>query len=188
MDRLDRMLALVRREIPDLRLVDKHDSALMRAVGAVIRPFNPDFTDGYTTVIGATVYLPRPVDRIPRDGLAATLAHELVHQLDQRDHPLWFYVSYGVALPVGRTMRAHWERRGYAVDLMLAHERGGDSGLDRKAAWVADLFAGPSYGWMWAGKAAARAYLAPVVAGVRAGTVQAAEPYRGILAAWRGEP
>lgn len=182
------MLALVRREIPDLRLVEKRDSPLMRAAAVLTYPLNPAFATDYTTVIGSTVYLPQPVDRVPRDQLAATLAHELVHQLDQRASPVWFYVSYGLLpLPVGRSRRAHWELRAYTVDLMLAHLRG-ESALERRVDWLAEIFSGPAYGWMWAGKAAAREFIAPAVAAVRAGTVQAQEPYRSILAAWRGTP
>src|SRR5262249_5844475 len=107
MDRLDRILALVRRHRPNLRLVDKHDGPAWRA----LRRVAPGLY-GFTTVIGDTVYLTAPPDEIERDDLAATLAHELVHQLDQAEHGLGFYASYGVwPLPFGRTARAHWERR-----------------------------------------------------------------------------
>lgn len=181
------MLALCRRHVPTLRLVHKADAPLMRAAGAVLRPFVPDFATRFTTVVGATVYLPRPVEAWPRDALAATLAHELVHQLDmQRWGPL-FYASYAAALPTGRTMRAWWERRAYAVDLMLAKERGGEQELRRAADRIATMFSGPSYLWMWAGEAAARAWLEPVVEAVRDGRLQDEAPYRDILAAWRGD-
>lgn len=184
MDRLDRILALVRRHRPNLRLVDKHEVRWMRPIGVVA----PTFVDDFTTVIGDTVYLSGPVDAFPRDALAGILAHELVHQLDQAEHGAAFYLSYGLApLPVGRTRRAHWERRAYAVDLMLAWDRAGEAGLARALDRVAPLFAGPAYGWMWAGMDAARAYLAPVAGEVRAGTLQERPPYRDILRAWRGE-
>ena len=180
------MLSLVRASFPKLRLIEKRHSPFMITLGWAIRPLNADFMTRYTTVVGATVYLPQAVESIERDQLAATLAHELVHQLDQRSAPLWFYLTYLLfPLPVGRSWRAHWERRGYAVDLMLAHEVSSQA-LERRAEWIVDLFAGPSYGWMWAGKRSARAFLAEVVAEVRAGTVQTQQPYASILAAWRG--
>lgn len=187
MDRLDRMLALARRHRPGLRLVPKADVPWMRALGVALRPIVPDFGSAFTTVLGDTVYLPRPLERFDRDALAATLAHELVHQLDMSEHGLRFYASYlALPLPVGRTMRAHWERRAYAVDLMLAWEAGGEAGLTRAAQRIARLFSGSEYAWMWAGQADAEAYLAPIVAEVRAGTLQARAPYAEILAAWRG--
>jgi hypothetical protein len=187
MDRLDRVLALARRHRPDLRLVVKQDVPWMRTLGALIRPLSPGFLDRFTTVIGDTVYLPRAPERLGRDLLARILCHELVHQIDQEEHGAWFYVSYGVwPLPVGRTGRAHWERRGYAVDLMLAHHDGGEAELRRTLEWVLPQFTGPAYGWMWAGQAAARSYLEVVADEVRAGTLQTRAPYDEILAAWRG--
>lgn len=189
MDRLDRMLALVRSHRPGLRLVHKADVAWMRWAGRLIRPISPDFDRAVTTVIGDTVYLPVPPDRFDRDQLARILAHELVHQLDQREHGLRFYASYLLTpAPFGRTHRARWERRAYAVDLMIAREEGGDEGLRRAAQRLVGLFSGPSYAWMWAGRGAARAFLEPTVEAVRAGELQVEWPYREILAAWRGRP
>ena len=187
MDRLDRVLALVRRHRPGLRLVDKHDVAWMRAAAVLARPFMPQFLDRVTTVIGDTVYLPGPADRIPRDELARILLHELVHQLDQAADGSRFYVAYAaLPMPVGRTLRAHYERRAYAVDLMLAWESGGPRELDRVLEVLVGTFSGPAYAWMWAGRGAARTYLAPVAAEVRSGVLQRSTPYDEILAAWRG--
>ncbi len=179
------MLALCRRHRPELALVDKHDVRWMRAVGALTRPLMPDFMTAVTTVVGDRVYLPGPPEVFPRDALAHILAHELVHQLDQAEHGARFYLTYALwPLPVGRTRRAVWERRAYAVDLMLAHADGGDRGLDRALGQIARLFSGPTYAWMWAGEAAARAFLAPVAADIRAGRTQRIQPYSDILAAW----
>lgn len=185
--RLSRILALVRRHVPDLRLVDKRDVRWMRWVGGLLRPVVPEFSTRYTTVLGRTVFLPRPPEQITPDQLASTLAHELVHQLDQQRWGILFYLSYGFCLPLGRTMRAHWERRAYAVDLLIAWEQGGDRELQRITDLLVHLFAGRSYLWMWMGRRSARAYLDPVVREVRAGRLRHQEPYRSILAAWRGQ-
>lgn len=158
----------------------------MRWVGSLLRPVVPEFNSRYTTVIGDTVYLPRPPDELPQDQLASTLAHELVHQLDQQQYGALFYLSYALGMPTGRTMRAYWERRAYAVDLMLAMERGGPNEVRRTANVLVEVFHGPAYFWMWAGKISASEYLRPVVEDVLDGTVQGREPYRSILAAWRG--
>ncbi|MCB9684833.1 MAG: hypothetical protein H6738_14470 [Alphaproteobacteria bacterium] len=185
--RLERVLALVRRHRPGLRLVDKRTLPAARFVAWVVRPLAPDFADGTTTVLGDRVFLPRAPDEIDPDQLAAILCHELVHQLDQASYPL-FYVSYvlGPPLPLLRTARADWERRAYAVDLMLAHHDRGERGLHHLLEWLVDVFAGPTYGWMWIGRDAARTYLQPVVDEVLGGALQRREPYRSILAAWTG--
>jgi hypothetical protein len=188
MDRLDRILALARRDRPGLRLVDKHDVPVARLVGRLIRPLMPGFVDEVTTVIGDTVYLPAPADRIDRTRLARILAHEIVHQRDQAEHGAWFYLSYALApLPAGRTRRAHWERRAYAVDLAIAWLSGGEAELARTAEIVARLFSGPTYGWMWSGEDAATQYVGAVADEIRSGTLQQRAPYRDILAAWTGE-
>jgi hypothetical protein len=184
LDRLDRIIQLVRREIPGLRLVVKADDPRLRRAAPALDRLMPGFMTRFTTVVGSTVYLPRPVDQIPRDVLAEILAHELVHQLDQRRWGVMFYVSYGVALPAGRSMRAVWERRAYAVDLMLAHHEGGEQALARCERRLVKTFSDRTYGWMWAGEDAARAFLQPVVLGVASGEVQRSAPYADILEAW----
>jgi hypothetical protein len=186
LDRLDRITNLVRRHVPGLRLVVKRDVPWLRRAAPAIERIMPDFMTRFTTVVGSTVYLPRPVRELPRDMLAGILAHELVHQLDQQRWGPIFYASYGVALPTGRTMRAVWERRAYAVDLMLAHHRDGDGGVAQLERRLAKLFSDRSYGWMWAGEDAASRFLAPVVEDVLAGRLQQTEPYSEILRAWVG--
>lgn len=182
------MVALVRRHRPRLRLVDRHRVGWLRAIGWLVRPVAPDLDERFTTVIGDAVYLPCPVASIDRDRLAAILAHELVHQLDQARYGVWFYVSYAAFLPVFRTQRAGWERRAYLVDLLIAYERFGEPGVQRTLEQLVGLFAGPAYGFMWVGRAAARRYLAPTVAEVLDGSAVERQPYCEIVAAWRGEP
>jgi len=187
LDRLDRMLGLVRSHVPDLQIVHKQDSRLMRVLAGVLTPLTPDFSTRYTTVLGRTVYLPRPMAQFDRDQLAGVLAHELVHQIDMREHGAWFYVSYLVApLPTGRTQRAFWERRAYAVDLMLAFHDEGEEGLQRVLRWLVATFSGPTYGWMWLGEDAAGRFLASVCRDVRDGVLQRQAPYDEIYEAWTG--
>ncbi|MFT4621552.1 MAG: hypothetical protein ACI8PZ_000204 [Myxococcota bacterium] len=187
MDRLDRMLALAHDRVPGLRLVHKRDVPWMRALAVALRPINPTFATEYTTVIGRTIYLPDGAAPTPRDRLAITLAHELVHMLDMAEHGISFYATYLVApAPFMRTKRAYWERRGYAVDLLIAREAGGPAAVRRTERWLAGIFSGPAYGWMWAGRGAAAEYLRPTVESVLDGSIDRTEPYRSILAAWRG--
>jgi hypothetical protein len=181
------MLALVRAHRPRARLVDRHDVPWMRLAGVAMTPLVARFNERFTTVIGDVVYLPGPPTAMRRDRLAITLAHELVHQIDQARWKLFFYLSYALLAPAGRTVRAHWERRAYAVDLLLAREVGGEPAVRELAERLAALFAAPSYGFMWVGRAAARRYLEPVVARVLDGDIDRVAPYDQILAAWRGE-
>lgn len=184
MDRLDRILALVRTHVPNLKIVHKHEVWWMRALGVTMSPLVPEFQSRFTTVVGDTVYLPCPIELFPRESLAGTLAHELVHQIDQKQHGLWFYASYGLAYPARRSYRAHWERRAYAVDLMLAQERGGDAELNRIFEVLVQIFSGRSYLWMCLGEQTARDYLSETLEEIRSGALQQRAPYCDILAAW----
>lgn len=184
--RLDRIHLLCQQNVPGLRLVNKQHVWWMRWLGWALKPVVPEFSSRFTTVIGNTVYLPDDPENLSPNMLASTLAHELVHQLDQQRYGVVFYLTYGFGLPTGRTMRAYWERRAYAVDLMLAMEAGGPDSVRRTANRLVEIFCGPSYFWMWSGRMSASEYLRPVVEDVLDGTLNTREPYRSILAAWRG--
>lgn len=184
-DRLDRILSLCRREVPSLRLVHKQEVWWMRVAGLLLRPFVPDFMTSYTVAFCRTVYLPRPPGEMVRDELASILAHELVHLIDQERCGIGFYVSYAFVLPFFRTWRAVWERRAYAVDLLLARERGGEREVERVAARLVPVFGGPNYLWMWAPTASARRFLRPTVDAVCRGDLDDTEPYKSVLEAWR---
>ncbi len=185
--RLERMLETIRADFPNLRLVEKRTVPWMRVAARVLYPLMPGFETHVTTVIGSTVYLPGPPSSMDPNALAAILAHEYVHQLDQRDHGTLFYLSYGLTpLPCWRTHRAWWERRAYAVDMMLAHQEGGDAALAALESRLRALFAGPAYGWMWGGRSAAASFLRSTAQSVREGRLQRHPPYDRILAAWTG--
>ena len=71
-------------------------------------------------------------------GTPSLLAHELVHVRQQAEHPVWFWVSYLLLLPIGwNPWRMRWEAEAYAVQV--------------RAGWpiesAARAIAGPLYGW-----------------------------------------
>jgi len=70
-----------------------------------------------------------------------SLGHELVHVRQQRDHPVWFWVSY-LALP---SWRLRWEAEAYAVNARAGCPIDGEHG-------TAAYLAGPAY--LWAGSRA----------------------------------
>jgi len=185
--RLERMLSLARAHRPGLRLVDKQEVWWMRWLAVVVRPVMPGFLTRVTTVIGDTIYTPGAPEALPPDRLARIVAHELVHQLDQQRWGMLFYLSYVLVLPTWRTCRARWERRAYAVDLMLALHEDGPAGLELARRRLIAVFSGPMYGWMWGGRVAAAAFLQPVVDALASGELQRQAPYDDVLQAWVGE-
>ena len=85
-DRLDRVLALVRSHVPELRIVEKRNSRLMKGLGVLLIPITPNFKSNYTTILNKTVYLPRPMTSFDQNQLAKILTHKLVHQLNIIKH------------------------------------------------------------------------------------------------------
>lgn len=76
------------------------------------------------------------------------VCHEVVHLLDQRRFPIWFPLSYTTILPVGLSMRAYWELRGYTAS-MLAHFRVYGEIPDSMVEFVANQFTNSLYFWMF---------------------------------------
>ena len=71
-------------------------------------------------------------------GSKLTLAHELVHVRQQAEHPIWFWVSYLLLLPLGwNPWRMRWEAEAYAVQVRHGYT----------VESVARVIAGPMYGW-----------------------------------------
>jgi len=74
---------------------DKKDSRLMGVIAFLVRPFNPHFTERFTTVLGTDVYW--GTEAVGPFRRYRTLAHELVHleqqRRDGRARFAWLYSS-----------------------------------------------------------------------------------------------
>lgn len=132
-----------------------------------------------TTTIGSTIYVPDDWDAWAPDARYGTLRHELMHIRQFHSWPLgsgapgatgfWHRVrvalnhvmmgfAYIALMPALWTMRARFEREGYTQTLLVHRELYGEPNqmtMESKATWMAELFGGPSYFWMWR-KAAAQ--------------------------------
>jgi beta-lactamase regulating signal transducer with metallopeptidase domain len=66
-----------------VKVLRKSKSWLMRAIGFILKPFNPTFMEQYITTIGATIYVPD--DFLTSFGemeILDVLAHETQHVID----------------------------------------------------------------------------------------------------------
>lgn len=145
---LQELCAQMAREIPGFSVGFKDQSWHQKALGALLWPINRRYVDGYVTVLGRTAWWPSEA-RFRADAARSigTLLHERVHLWDWRDNPLWFPASYVAFGPAVWTKRAHWERRGYVIDLVLQQQRGITAESQKR--WMNDVFCGSDYGWMW---------------------------------------
>lgn len=154
---LDELCAQMQREIPGFSVGFKDQSWHQRALGTLLWPLNRSYVNGYVTVLGRTAWWPNE-QRFRNDPkVLGTLLHERVHLWDWRDNPLWFPASYVLFGPVVWTKRAHWERRGYVIDLVLQQRQGTPVECQKK--WMKQVFCGSDYGWMWPNPSAIEAWV-----------------------------
>lgn len=137
-------------ELPGFAVAYKEDSRLHRAIGLLVRPFNPHYGTQYTTVLFGKVWFPSRhwVRAVGARAIYLLLRHEAVHLRDARRWPLLFHLSYLLVLPVGVTARAFWEWRAYRETLRATWEVDGRIG-DHLLRDIEDRFVGPDYLYMW---------------------------------------
>lgn len=85
---------VIQKDVPKFTVAFKDQSALMKLLGFLARPFNATFMTSYTTTLGNTVYFPTEsfYESYP-DKTLRILAHEYVHLYDGQKH--WsFGLSY----------------------------------------------------------------------------------------------
>jgi hypothetical protein len=85
----------IQTKIPTFQVAYKPESWLMRLIGKVMEPINPNFQNGFITTIYPKVYFPNreSVANNP-ESYAGVLAHEFVHLCDADAHKAWFSISY----------------------------------------------------------------------------------------------
>lgn len=147
MNRFDYFVSELQQLIP-FRVRYKDESWEMQLINLVALWFCPDFMTRYTTVIGSTIYLPsREYVEAQGDAVLRTLAHEVVHLLDAErwSEPAFMFaylspqiLALGIftfpffgfwsllfllfLLPIPSPFRFYFESRGYAMDILTAHE------------------------------------------------------------------
>lgn len=85
---------VTKRHAPDAQIALKSKSWLMKLIGVVLKPFNPDFMSSYITTIGRTIYVPEDFfQEDPRQCLSV-IAHETQHIIDYQKNPVLFTVGY----------------------------------------------------------------------------------------------
>lgn len=85
----------IRQLVPDFQVKFKSESKLQRFIGLLVKPFNPEYLTRYTSTFYPVVWFSsrESYESHPRTSMTV-LAHELVHLLDTKAHPIWFRVSY----------------------------------------------------------------------------------------------
>lgn len=155
-DRAERYLSELARELPGVRVVDKAGSRLCRLLDVALRVVTlgrqSAFMTRYVTTIGKTIYVPEGWAERSEADRYATLRHEAVHLRQFRRYGrLGTSLLYLLPiLPMGLALgRARLEQEAYAETLRATAEVGGLEAAERLREHVVRQFVSGAYGWMW---------------------------------------
>ena len=174
----------MQREIPGCRVAFKDDPPETivwwhRVSHFFARLVSPDYDKRFTTVIYPVIYLPvgtRESWSAQPERFYGTLRHEFVHLKDFQRFGVWMGASYLALLPAFWTMRAFWELRGYAQNMIFLRESAGsvpDEQIDR----LVEIFGGRDYIFMMSPRSRARRALEALRARVLSGELSGPYPY-----------
>jgi len=155
---LDDVVAEIKGEYPDFRLIYKGGSSFMKALGwflfVVTFGTQRSFMKSYVTTIGHTVYVPDPWDSWTDVSKVVILRHERVHMRQQgRYGRVLFSFLYAVPfLPMFLSyFRARFELEAYSESVRANVElRGPEHVLSQEFKdWMVSQFTSGAYGFMW---------------------------------------
>ena len=174
----DALVDALRTEFPKLRIVDKRESRLHRAIHVALIAITfggmRDYLDGYQTTIGSTIYVTREFASWSDERRYVVLRHEAVHlrQFRKWTLPGMALLYLLLLLPLGLAWcRAKFEQAAYAESIRAAAELWGPE-YPRRADYRANLitqFTGASYGWMWPFRASLERWYDGILATLPAG-------------------
>jgi hypothetical protein len=149
------LLAHLKLEFPDFKIVPKTQSRLMMWIGMFLWVLgNKKFMTEYVTTIGTTVYVHSLWDQKQDVHKALVLRHERIHMRQAKRYGLfWFSFLYLlVFFPLGLAwFRAHFEKEAYKETMRGTYWLGGTYALTNPTfkAFILSQFLTPAYGWMW---------------------------------------
>jgi hypothetical protein len=148
----------LREELPGVRVVSKAGDPLSllidRALRAITLGGQRRYLDGYTTVLGRTIYVPTTWGARSDVERLITLRHEAVHlrQFARHGRLLMSFLYLVPILPFGLALgRARLEWEAYRETLRATAELEGLAAArdPRLRAHIVQQFTSPAYGFMW---------------------------------------
>ncbi len=154
--RLDGLLAELKREFPKFTIQKKRTSTLQRAIHLALALITLGgqrvYLTRYHTVLFGTLWVPDAWDGMTDDDKYILLRHERVH-LRQRARMgdtimsfVYLVPFFPLFLAYGRA-RIEWEA--YVETLRATAEVYGADAAEDLRAHIKQRFVGPEYGWMW---------------------------------------
>lgn len=163
------LLSRTVQEYPRFNICLRSDVWWLRAIFWLLVKIRGHNYNGFTTTIGSTMYVSDNWHARTDHQKYIVLRHERQHVRQFHTWPipvkwLWpvnhilFSISYLLLpLPIFITMRAHFEREGYLQNMLVLNELNGpldEKQIKHEASFIADIFSGATYLWMWRRKPA----------------------------------
>lgn len=142
MSKFNDLVASLEAQYPKFKVVPKESSKLMGFVNFFMKRINPLWMSRFTMTLGYSVYMPQGY--IGTTAGYEILRHEAIHVGDFKKWKLLLPLSYVLLLPIGITLRALWEFRGYKESMRVELE---DTGTisDHTIDFIAEQFTGWNY-------------------------------------------
>jgi len=153
-------------EFPRFKIRERDRSWLLPLFWILSKISSQDYSR-YATTVFSTVYVGSKWGFMSDREKYVVLRHELIHIRQFHRFPfgrqLWLLnyllmpFCYLLLLPFVWTMRAGFEREGYTQTLLACYELDGtisDTQMEHRARWMAMVFGGSAYAWMWTGNEA----------------------------------
>lgn len=147
----DEQIAITKAKFPKFRALRYSDSKFWNFLHEHFFKWAAATTRGYT------VYFRDDHFGVPRG--VEIIKHEAAHMADYKRWGILFTLSYLLLLPTVFTMRAYWEWHGYKETLRSVHDEYAQYKITQPdyyiyimhyyCQWVAGIFAGPGYLWMF---------------------------------------
>jgi hypothetical protein len=153
---LDELLLDIKLEYPEFALVEKRDSALMKAIDALLVVITfwqlRTFMTRFTTTLGYIVYTPTAWEDLPDRSKMAILQHERVHMHQKKLDGFWFSAKY-LLLPfpiLWAYYRMKYEMEAYEESMKELWKAAGARAFDEAyKQGMLQHFTSAEYFWAW---------------------------------------
>ena len=154
--RLDPLLADLRAEFPDFRILPKRGSRLQRAISfalaAITLGGQRRYMTHYHTVLFGNLYVPDAWSQMGDDEKYVLLRHERVHLRQRRRlgdlaMGFWYLVPFFPLFLAWGRARIEWEA--YVETVRATAEVRGLRAARSLKEEIVRRYTGPDYGWMW---------------------------------------
>lgn len=125
----------------------KSESSLMKLIGFISKPFNPNFMSTTWTTVFTTVFAPSSFDLNNPEKHERILKHEKIHIEDFQRYHVFYVLTYLFPPVILSYGRFHWEFKAYLPELVELAETHQYSSFYKRLNEIVNMLGGPMYFW-----------------------------------------